>query len=74
VITWLSQFVQVASTETDKVDFTCDRKAPVQDEDTKILSLARSGDKMAAIKLARELYGCSLTEAVEFVEKLQSEK
>ena len=38
-ITWLSQFVRIEPTATEKPDFTCDRKAPVQDEDAKILSL-----------------------------------
>jgi len=37
-----------------------------------IVELARSGDKGAAVKLARQLYGSTLAEAVEFVENLQS--
>ena len=42
------------------------------EEDAKILKLARSGDKMGAIELTRQVYGSTLSEAMAFVEKLQS--
>ena len=35
-----------------------------------ILALAGAGDKIAAIKAAREVYGCDLTEAKNLVEGL----
>jgi hypothetical protein len=37
-----------------------------------IVELVRSGDKSAAVKLARVMYGYSLYQAVAFVEKLDT--
>ena len=41
-------------------------------EDAKISALLRGGDQLGAISLARQTYGCSLVEARQFVDKLQS--
>jgi hypothetical protein len=49
------------------------------DEEAKIIEVAieelvRSGDKSAAVKLAREMYGYSLYQAVAYVEKLEFDR
>ena len=43
------------------------------EERQKILQLVRSGDVLAAVTMAQQVHGYSLTEAHEFVEKLKWE-
>jgi hypothetical protein len=64
--------VTIASPDSMKVDLTHQPGRPPREEDAKILKLAQSGDRIAAIELARLTYGSTLTEAVALVEKLQS--
>jgi hypothetical protein len=71
-IKWLSRFVKIAPPDSSKTDLTHNTKASRTHEDDKIYQLVRNGNKMGAIELTRQIYGCSLTEAVQFVEKLQS--
>jgi hypothetical protein len=73
-IKWLSQYVRIAPADSLKTDFTRNKKASRAEEDDKIYDLGRDGNKMGAIELTRQIYGCSLTEAVKFVEKLQSDQ
>jgi hypothetical protein len=71
-IEYLGRFIKVAPKDSEKLDLTHNYKANPSDEDIKILKLVKSGDKIAAAELTRQIYGCSLAEAVKFVEKLQS--
>jgi hypothetical protein len=71
-IQFLSRHVRIAAADSTRVDLTHRSHRPPDEEDAKILALARSGDKMGAVTLTRQIYGSSLSEAVAFVEKLQS--
>jgi hypothetical protein len=68
----LGGHIGILAADATKVDLTHRSISKPGEEDAKILALAKSGDKMGAEQLARESYGCSLTEAVAFVKKLQS--
>ena len=71
-IQYLTRHVKIAAADSTKVDLTRQGNPSLGEEDAKILTLARSGDKMGAVKLAQQINGSTLTEAVAFVEKLQS--
>ena len=71
----LGQRVRILEPEHRKVDLTYHRNrkdltAPTEDETAKILALAKSGDEIGAVNLARQVYGCSMSEATERVDKL----
>jgi hypothetical protein len=51
-------------------DFTGAADASGKDQESKLLELAESGDTMAAIALARKIYGYDLTQAKTFVDGL----
>ena len=72
VVEYLSRHVKTAAAVSTKVDLTHQRNLSPEDGDARILKLAKSGDKMGAVKLTRQIYGSTLSEAVAFVEKLQS--
>jgi hypothetical protein len=72
-IKWLSQYVKIEATDSSKADLRRNTKASRTEEEDKIYKLVRDGDKMGAIELTRQIYGWSLAEAVQFVEKLQSD-
>jgi hypothetical protein len=67
---YLSQYVKVAAEESTKVDLSYHRDMTPEEADAKILKLAKSGDRMGAVKLAQQVRHCTLTEAVAFVDKL----
>jgi hypothetical protein len=69
---YLGQHVKIAGSESTTLDLTHHSGVSPGEEDAKILKLARSGDKMAAVQLARQIHGFTLTEAVAFVDKLLS--
>ncbi len=71
-IQYLSRHLKIADADSTKVDLTPGSNPSPGEEDAKILKLARSGDKVGAVNPARRIYGSTLTEAVAFVEKLQS--
>jgi hypothetical protein len=71
-IQYLSRHLRVAAADSTKVDLTPRSNPGPGEEDAKILKLARSGDRIGTVNLARRIYGSTLTEAVAFVEKLQS--
>jgi hypothetical protein len=71
-IEYLSRYVGIAGADATKVDLTYQSNLSPEAGDAKILTLAKSGDKMGAVKLTRQIYGSTLSEAVAFVEKLQS--
>jgi len=62
--------VKITETEHRKTDLTHHQGANAEEERAKIIELAKSGDEIGAVKLARQVYGYSLTQAHEFVEKL----
>lgn len=68
----LSQNVKIADADSRKADLTHQANLPPGTEDGKILELAKSGDEMGAVQLTRQIYGCSLSEASDFVKKLRS--
>jgi hypothetical protein len=68
----LSRFVKIAAADSTKIDLTHQSNLAPATEDAKILALVKSGDKMGAVTLTRQIYGSTLTEAVAYVEKLQS--
>ncbi len=72
-IEYLSRYVKTAAAGSTKVDLICQSNLSSEEGDAKILKLAKSGDKTGAVKLTRQIYGSTLSEAVVFVEKLQSE-
>ena len=72
-IEYLNRYVNTtAVADSAKVDLTCQSNLSPEDADANILKLAKSGDKMGAVKLTRQIYRSTLSEAVAFVEKLQS--
>jgi hypothetical protein len=71
-IQYLGQQVMIADADSRKVDLTHQANLPPGAEDGKILELAKSGDEMGAMTLTRQTYGCSLSEAKDFVAKLRS--
>ena len=66
----IGQRVKILETEHRKTDLTHNFGANPEVEKAKILVLAKSGDHMGAVKLARQVYGYNLTDAVDFVAKL----
>ncbi len=69
----LGRHVKIAEADHRVADLTHRSKAPPEEERQKILQLVRVGDVLAATTMARQVYGYSLTEAHNFVEKLKSE-
>lgn len=70
-VQWLGQFIKIEPTHSSKVDFTGRSDIKPQNEDESILNLLKNGDKIGAVRLTQKIYGVSLTDAVEFVDKLQ---
>jgi hypothetical protein len=70
-IKYLSQHVNIVAADSRKVDLTHSRNAPPAEELAKIVELVNSGDEFGAVKLTQQIYGYSLSEAEDFVEKLQ---
>jgi hypothetical protein len=66
----IGQRVKILETEHRKTDLTHRAGANPEEEKTKIIALAKSGDHFGAVKLARQVYGYNLTQANEFVGKL----
>ena len=68
----LGQHVKIAGADARQVDLTHQGNLPPGAEDGKILELAKGGDEMGALTLTKQTYGCSLSEAKDFVAKLRS--
>jgi hypothetical protein len=71
-IAYLGRHVSIGEAESTKLDLTRQRNASPEEENAKIVKLVKGGDKMGAVTLARQIYGYNLSEAVAFVERLQS--
>jgi hypothetical protein len=72
-IQYLGQHVQIAAADNRKVDLVHRQNLSPEEERNKIIALLNSGDEMGAVKLAQQIYGYSLTEAQDFVDKLQGD-
>jgi len=72
-IQYLGQHVKIAAVEKRSTDLVHHRDLTPEQERGKIIELAQSGDEIGAVKLAQQVYGYSLTEAHDFVEKLMGE-
>jgi hypothetical protein len=70
----LARELKIADAVSEKTDFTSKKIQTVEEKDAQILKLLNSGDKMTAIKLTREVYGCSLSDAIKYVDDVQSGK
>lgn len=73
-IQYLSQHIKIADADSRQVDLTHQKNLQPREEDGKIFELAKSGDEIGAVKLTRQIYGCSLSEAKDLVEKLLTER
>jgi hypothetical protein len=71
-IEYLGRHVKIAAADSTKVDLTHPGNMSPDEADANILKLAKSGDVTGAVRLTRQLYGSTLSEAVAFVEKLKS--
>jgi len=72
-IKYLSQHVQINTAEKRTTDLVHHRNLTPEQERGKIIELAQSGDRIGAVQLTREIYGYSLTEANDFVDKLMGD-
>ncbi|EEF59123.1 hypothetical protein [Pedosphaera parvula] len=70
-IEYIGRYVKTGVAESSKVDLTYRKNLTPEEADANILKLAKSGDKLGAVKLTRQVYGSTLSEAVEFVERLE---
>jgi hypothetical protein len=73
-ISLLGNHVKIAELENRVIDLTHHRGDSPDEQHSKIAQLATSGDKIAAVTLVRETFGCSLTQANALVEKMQSKR
>lgn len=67
---WLSRYIKIAPPASVRTDLTHDPAQSPEDEEGKIRRLLKSGDKMGAVRLTREIYNCSLSEAMAYVDKM----
>ncbi|MCA9082149.1 MAG: hypothetical protein KDA58_16425 [Planctomycetaceae bacterium] len=69
--TMLDLLGRLSGCDVQRTDGTASQAAAGEtDIDNQILELCQRGDRLAAIQLVRAHHGCSLTEAVTFVEEL----
>lgn len=70
----LTRHTLVRPTEKTSTDFVHLEKLSRDEQETRLLELAESGDKLGAITMARRLYAYDLTQAKDFVEGLVSKR
>jgi hypothetical protein len=70
----LGRRVTVADAVKRKVNLTHQGNSDPEKEDDKIRALVKSGNELAAIKLAQQAHGYSLSEAHQFIAKLRAGK
>ena len=70
-IEFLGSRIQILDKESRKTNLTHRRDATPEEEQQKIILLVKSGDTMAAAKLAQQAYGYSLSDAMNYVDKLE---
>jgi ribosomal protein L7/L12 len=66
----LTRHTLVRPAEAQTKDFIELDKLSRAEQETRLLELAESGDKLGAIALARRLYGYDLSQAKDFIEGL----
>ena len=69
----IGRHVRIADTDHRVGDLVHHSKTPPEEERQKILKLVKSGDVLAAVTMSQQVYGYSLTQSHEFVEKLKLE-
>lgn len=72
VIQSLSARLKISAPTSTNIDLTLRPDLTPEEKEARITRLARSGDKMGAVKLTRQVYGSSLNEAIAYVEKIQN--
>ena len=72
-IEFLGRHVKIVAADSRMVDLTHQWNLSPADERGKIIALAKSGDEIGAVKLAQQIYGVSLTDATEMVDKMVEE-
>jgi ribosomal protein L7/L12 len=70
----LTRHTLVRSTEETSKDFVNLDKLSREEQETRLLELAETGDKIGAIAMARRLYAYDLTQAKQFVDGLVSKR
>jgi hypothetical protein len=70
-IQYLGQHVQIAAAESRIIDLVHRRNQTPEQEKGKIVELLKNGDRMGAIELTRQVYSYNLTQAQDYVDKLQ---
>ena len=70
----LTRHTLVRPTETTSQDFVNLEELGREEQESRLLALTASGDKIAAITMARRLYAYDLTQAKEFIEGLANKR
>src|SRR5258706_11044950 len=70
----LTRRTLVHPAETPSKDFANLENLPRKQQEARLLDLAKSGDKIAAIAMARQLYSYDLTTAKQFIEDLLTKR
>lgn len=70
----LTRHTSVRATEKTSKDFVNLASLSRDEQETRLLELAESGDKLGAITMARQLYAYDLNQAKEFVEALANKR
>jgi len=70
----LSRHTEVGDIVQRRCDYSKLRGMDRKQQEERLLQLAQAGDKIAAIKIARNLYGYDLRAARDFVEDLTGSK
>ena len=70
----LTRHTLVRPTETTSKDFVNLEELGREEQESRLLELTASGDKIAAIAMARRLYAYDLTQAKEFIEGLANKR
>jgi hypothetical protein len=70
IVAILGRSIQILETEHRKTNLTYNRNLSQSEAQEKIVALAKSGEKMAAAKLAQRVHGFTLGEATTFVDNL----
>ncbi len=62
--------VKILPTKRERVDLRATAVQNRENQEAGIIRMVQAGDRISAVRLARQLYGFDLTEAVEFVDEL----
>jgi hypothetical protein len=73
-MTDIARDVALKEPTRSRKDFRNLRNVPVEEQETALLELIASGDRMSALEAVKELYGYDTTRAVKFVDELDGKK